>query len=70
MSFFSRTTWMTASERWIILDFNEAKNDMMWWYNLDHFQIICTLVKADTHADSHANTSSVNFYVPDAVIDA
>jgi len=40
----------------------------MWWkwLQLDHMQIICTLLQTD----NHANTSSLNFYRPDALPDA
>jgi len=41
---------------------------MGWqWHQLDHMQIICTLLQAD----SHASTSSIFiFYTPDALPDA
>jgi len=40
---------------------------MGWqWHQLDHMQIICTLLQTD----SQASTSSVNFYRSDAVPDA
>jgi len=37
----------------------------MWWkwLQLDHMQIICTLLQTD----NHTNTSSLNFYRPDAL---
>jgi len=38
----------------------------MQWHQLGHMQTICTLL----HTDSHTNTSSPNFYRPDAVPDA
>ena len=38
----------------------------MQWHQLDHMQTICTSL----HTDSHTNTSSPNFYRPDAVPDA
>ena len=40
---------------------------MGWqWHQLHHMQIICILL----HADNHGNTSSLNFYRPDAFADA
>jgi len=44
------------------------KQEMMgWqWHQLDHMQIICTLLQTD----NHASTSSLNFYRPVAVPDA
>jgi len=44
------------------------KHEMMgWqWHQLDHMQIICTSLQSD----NHANTSSLNFYRPDALPDA
>jgi len=38
----------------------------MQWYQLDHMQTICTLLQTD----NHTNTSSLNFYRPDALPDA
>jgi len=48
---------------WIVM-----KQEMMeWqWHQLDHMQIICTSLQAD----NHASTSSLNFYRPDALLDA
>ena len=44
------------------------KQEMMgWqWHQLDHMQIICTLLKTV----NHASTSSLNFYRPDALFDS
>jgi len=44
------------------------KQEMMeWqWHQLDHMQIICTLLQTD----NHSSTSSLNFYRPDAPTDA
>jgi len=37
---------------------------MGWeWHQMDHMQIICTLL----HIDNHASTSSLSFYRPDAL---
>jgi len=38
---------------------------MGWqWHQLDHIQIICTSLQTD----SHANTSPLSFYRPDALM--
>jgi len=40
---------------------------MGWqWHQLDHVEIICTLLQTD----NHASTSSLNSYKPDALRDA
>jgi len=36
------------------------------WHQLDHMQIICTLL----HTDNHGSTSSLTFYMLDGVFDA
>jgi len=36
------------------------------WHQLDHMQIICTSLQTD----NHASTSSLNFYMLDALPDA
>ena len=38
----------------------------MQWHQLDHMQTICTLLQTD----NHSNTSSLNFYMPDALPNA
>jgi len=38
----------------------------MQWHQLDHMQTICTSLQTD----NHTNTSSLNFYRPDALSDA
>jgi len=45
---------------WILLE-----QEMMGrqWYELDHMQIICTLLQTD----NHASTSPLSFYRPDAL---
>ena len=51
------------------LDLNEARDDgvLGWqWHQLDHMQTISTLLQ--TH--NHTNTSSLDFYRPDALPDA
>jgi len=35
----------------------------MQWHQLDHMQTICTSLQTD----NHTNTSSLNFYRPDAL---
>jgi len=44
------------------------KQELMgWqWHQLDHMQVICTSLQTD----SHASTSSLNFYRLDALSDA
>jgi len=55
---FSSTTWVSRYQKgkpfWIL-----PEQDMMgWqWHQLDHMQIICTLLQRD----NHASTSSLNF---------
>jgi len=51
------------------LDLNETSDDgVLGWqrHQLDHMQTICTSLQTD----NHTNTSSVNFYRPDALPDA
>ena len=36
------------------------------WHQLDHMETICTSLQTD----NHTNTSSLNFYRPDALPDA
>jgi len=64
---FSRTTWVSRVSRhqkskpfWILL-----QQEMMgWqWHQLDHMQIICSLLQTD----NHASTSPLSFYRPDAL---
>jgi len=56
MAFFSRTAWVSRHQKgkpfWLLLE-----HEMMgWqWHQLDHIQIICTLLQTD----NHANTSPV-----------
>jgi len=52
---FSRTTWVRYDG---VLDWQ--------WHQLDHMQTICTLLQTD----NYTNTSSVNYYRPDALRDA
>jgi len=50
------------------LDSNEARDDGVWgwqWHQLDHMQTVCTSLQTD----NNTNTSSVNFYRPDALPD-
>jgi len=39
------------------------KQEMMGWHQLDHMQIICTLLQTD----NHAGASPLSFYRPDAL---
>jgi len=50
------------------LDLNEAGDACfgMHQHQLDHMQTVCTSLQTD----NHTNTSSVNFYRPDALPDA
>jgi len=61
---FSRTAWVSLHQKgkpfWILLE-----QAMMGWqlHQLDHMQIICTLLQTD----NHASTSPFSFYRPDAL---
>jgi len=63
---FSRTTWVSQYQKSkTSLDLNVARDDEVlgWqWHQLDHMQTICTSLQID----NHTNTSSRNFYRPDA----
>jgi len=55
---FNRTTWVGPHQKgkpfWILLE----QEMMGWqWHQLDHMQIICTLLQTD----SHATTSPLSF---------
>jgi len=67
---FSRTTWVNRFQKGkTSIDLNEARVDgvLGWqWHQLDHMQTISTSLQTD----NHTNTSSLNFYRPDAVLDA
>ena len=61
---FSRTTWVSWHQKgkpfWILLE----QEMMEWqWHQLDHMQIICTLLQTD----NHASKSPLSFYRPDAL---
>jgi len=64
------TTWVSRYQKGkTSLDLNEAREDSVLgrqWHQLDHMQTICTSL----HTDNHTNTSSLNFYRPDALPDA
>jgi len=63
---FSKTTWVSRYQKGnASLDLNEARDDVVLWHQLDHMQTIFTLLPTD----NHTNTSSVNFYRPDALPD-
>jgi len=52
-SLFSRTTWVSRYQKGrTILDFNEARDDGWQWHQLDHMQIICTLLQTDNHTST------------------
>jgi len=65
--FFSSTNWISWHQKgktcWILM-----KQEMMrWqWHQLDHVQIICTLLQTDNHAGPYNSI----FYRPDALPDA
>jgi len=67
---FSRTSWVSQYQKGkTSLDLNEARDDRVLgrqWQQLDHMQTICTSLQTD----NHTNTSSLNFYRPDALPDA
>jgi len=67
---FSRTTWVSRCQKGkTSLDLTEARDYgvLRWqWHHLDHMQTICISLQTD----NHSNTSSVNFYTPDALPDA
>jgi len=48
------------------LDFTEARDSEWLWHQLGHMHTICTSLQTD----NHSNTSSVNFYRPDALSDS
>jgi len=61
---FSETTWVSRHHKgkpfWILLE----QEMMGWqWHQLHHMQIICTSLETD----SHASTSPLSFYRPDAL---
>jgi len=66
---FSRTTWISQYQKGkTSLDLNEERDGgvLGWqWHQQDHMQTICTSLQTENH-----NTSSLNFYKPDAVPDA
>jgi len=67
---FSRKSWVSQYQKGkTSLDLNEARDDRVLgrqWQQLDHMQTICTSLQTD----NHTNTSSLNFYRPDALPDA
>ena len=70
-AFISRTTRLSRYQKDETgLDLNEARADgtlgSSEWHQLDHMQTVCTLLQTD----NHTNTSSLNFYRPDALSDA
>ena len=69
-SLVSMTTWVSRHQKAkTSLDLNEARGDgvLRWqWHQLDHTKTIFTSLQTD----NHNNTSSHNFYRPDALPDA
>jgi len=68
-SLFSRTTWVSQYQKGqTSLDLNEARDDEVW----ESSGISWTICKqsAPRWRDNHTNTSSLNFYGPDALPDA
>jgi len=67
---FTMTTWVSRYQKGkTSQDLNKARDDgiLGWqWHQLDRMQTICTLLQTD----NHTNTSSLNFYRPDALPDA
>jgi len=62
MAFFPGELCKPAPERKTMMDFNEARYD---GHQLDHLQIICTLLQTG----NYAITSSLTFYRTDALPD-
>jgi len=66
----STTTWVSRYQKGkTSLDLIEARDDGVLgrqWHLLDHMQTICTSLQTDIHT----NTSSLNFYRPDALAGA
>ena len=62
-----QTTWVSWYQKGeTSLDLNQARDDGVLgrqWHQLDHMQTICTSLQTD----NHTNTSSLNFYRPDAL---
>jgi len=64
------TTWISLYQKGkTSQNLNEARDDAVLgkqWHQLDYMQTICTSLQTD----NHTNTSSLNFYRPDALPDA
>jgi len=63
MAFFSRTSWVRRHQKgklfWILLH----QEIMGWqWHQLDHMQIICTLLQTDNHASKLKETYLYSAY--------
>jgi len=53
-SLFSRTTWVSWCQKGKPLLILLEQETIGWqWQQLDHMQIICTLLKTDNHASTH-----------------
>ena len=65
---FSRTTRVSQYQKGkTSLDLNEVRGDGVWgwqWHQLDYMQTTDTSLQTD----NHTNTSSLNFYKPDALL--
>jgi len=67
--FFRENLSMVLPERQNNSGINAVRDDGLWgwqWHQLDHMQTICTSLQTE----NHTNTSSLNFYRPDALPDA
>ena len=66
---FSKTAWVSRYQKGkTSLNLKEARDYRVlgWpWHQLDYVQTICTSLQTD----NHTNTSSLNFYWPDALPD-
>ena len=64
MAFFSRTTWVSRHQKGKPFQILLQQEMMGWqWHQLDHMQIICTLLQTD----DHVSTLPLSFYRPDAL---
>jgi len=52
------------------LDSNEARDDRVLRRQLHQLDLMQTICTSSLQTDNHANTSSLTFYVPDALPDA
>jgi len=60
----SRTTWVSWHQKGKLVSILLEQEMIGWqWHQLDHMQIICTLLQTD----NHASTSPLSFYRPDVL---